>query len=110
MTLKLSRADVLRPEAQTRVDWHYARMINELIGPLGLLHQRKAERASTGRKLGGPLIVNEADRQAILAAAARQDEAIAALDAERRRIKAGVRAAATAAEINAILANLETSQ
>ncbi|TPJ83832.1 hypothetical protein FJ422_16295 [Mesorhizobium sp. B2-6-3] len=110
MTLKLRRADVLRPDAEARIDRHYARMINELIGPLGLLHQRKAERAATGRKLGGPLIVDEADRQAVLAAAARQDEAIAALDAERRRMKAGVRAAATAAEINAILATLETTQ
>ncbi|UVK45383.1 hypothetical protein BPNPMPFG_000913 [Mesorhizobium sp. AR07] len=110
MSLKLSRADILRPEAEARIDWHYARKINDLIGPLGALHQRKVARAMVGRKLGGPLIVDEADRLAIVAEAAKQDEAIAALDAERRRMKAGVRAATTAAEINVILSRLEIIQ
>lgn len=110
MTLKLSRADVLRPEAEDRIDRVYAKKINDLIGPLGRLHQRKAERAILGRKLGGPLVADEADRLAIIAAATKQDEAVAALDVERRQMKADVRAATTAAEIHALLAKLEVLQ
>ncbi|SDA39043.1 hypothetical protein [Mesorhizobium qingshengii] len=110
MTLKLSRADTLRPEAEDRIDRVYAKKINDLIGPLGRLHQRKAERAILGRDLAGPLIVDEADRLAIIAAATKQDAAVAALDVERRRMKAAVRAANTAAEIKAVLAKLEIMQ
>lgn len=109
MTLKLSRADTLRPDAEVRIDRVYAKKINDLIGPLGRLHQRKAERAMAGPKRCGPLIVDEADRLAIIDAATKQDEAVAVLDVERRQLKAAVRAATTAAEINAILAKLEVS-
>ncbi|PZV40519.1 hypothetical protein B5V02_00365 [Mesorhizobium kowhaii] len=105
----MSRADVLRPEAEARIDWHYARKINDLIGPLGALHQRKVARAIAARNSAVRSFADEADRLAIIAVAS-QDKAIAALDVDRRRMKADVRAADTAAAINVIPRKLEIIQ
>lgn len=101
MTLSLSRADLLRPEAETRIDRHFAGRIDAVIGPLGALHLVKRMQATTG---GGVLAGDDAE--AILARAGEQDAELARLDGQRRDMKASVRAARTAAEINTILATL----
>ena len=95
MTLKLSRAGTLRPQAEAQVDLHFASQINAILGPLAAVHMLKRQ---------GFLVDGDAD--AVAARAAEQDTALALLDRRRRDMKARVRAAGTAAEIKAILAEL----
>lgn len=90
-----------RVEALAKVDRDYAQRIAGVGGPLAALHAEKRRQAEAG---GGPLVADEADRLAILANAAAQDEAVAAIERERRAIKAALRAATTADEIKAALA------
>lgn len=101
MTLRLSRADTLRPSALDQIDAHFARLIAAEIGPLGALHALKRAQAEAGV---GVLI--DSDRAAVLERAAEQDDRLAALDRRRRQMKAEVRAAVTAADIKQILAEL----
>lgn len=84
-----------------RLDREFVRRMEDLAGPLASLHAEKRRQAEAG---GGPLVADEADRLAILENAARQDAALAALETKRRAIKAAIRAAATAGEIDAALA------
>lgn len=102
MTSTFSRADALRPIAERQIDERFSEAINRVIGPMGPLHFLKRQQAAGD---GGALV--DGDREAILARAADQDEALAALDRRRLTLKAGVRAATTAAEIKALLARLE---
>jgi hypothetical protein len=95
MTLKLSRAATLRPAAEVEIDAHYASKINEVLGPLAVVHLLK--------RLGALV---DGDANEIAMRAEEQDDALAALDKERRELKARVRAANTAVEINEILASL----
>ena len=105
MTLKLNRAALLLPRVETMIDWYFGEKINAAIGPLGALHARK--RALAKDAADNPLIGSADDRAAILARAAEQDAAIAKLDSERRAMKAKARAATSAAELQAILADIE---
>ncbi|OQM75604.1 hypothetical protein BFN67_17685 [Pseudaminobacter manganicus] len=88
------------PQAERKVDEHFSKQINALIGPFGVLHAVKRLQA----EFGGALV--DGDREDILARAAEQDAAIAILDKQRRGIKARLRAAKTSIEINAILGEL----
>lgn len=90
-----------RHEALGRLDREFARRMAEIAGPLADLHAAKRRQAEAG---GGPLVADDADRLAILDNAARQDAALAALESDRRAVKAAIRAAATAGEIDAALA------
>lgn len=94
MCLKLSRADHLRDKALGQIDRHYAAKIDAVLGPMASLHLLKRIVPS------GAFV---ADKDAILKRAAEQDEILAAIDKERRELKAAVRAAATAAEIKALI-------
>lgn len=86
------------------VDRDYAERIASIQGPLSSLHAEKRRQAEAG---GGPLILDESDRLSILANAAEEDEKVAAIDLERRTIKARLKAASTVDEIEAIM---QTSQ
>ncbi|MCO6050830.1 hypothetical protein NGM99_13685 [Mesorhizobium sp. RP14(2022)] len=92
-------------DAETRIDQWFAGRIAMLIGPMAPLHALKRAQAETG---GGALVADDADRQAILARAAEQDAQLAALDAQRRELKAQVRAAANPEQIAVPLALLTT--
>lgn len=100
MTLSLSRADLLRHRALTAVDHHYARRLAEIVGPLGPVHALKRAQALAG---GGPLVADDADREAILARAAEQDEALRDIEAGRLALKDALRAATTAAQLHELL-------
>lgn len=93
--------DLRRAREIAELDLRYAARIDTLTGPLASVHSEKRRQAEAG---GGPLVADEADRLAILENAALQDEAIAAVESERRRIKAAVKAATTEEEIEAALA------
>jgi len=93
--------------AIARLDSEFVRRMDDLAGPLASLHAEKRRQAEAG---GGPLVADEADRLAILANAARQDAALAALETKRRAIKVAIRAAATAGEIDAALATLSQDE
>ena len=100
MTLKLSKANEERPAAERHVDAYFAAKIQDVFGPLALVHAAKLSQALAGH---GPLIDDEADRDAIIARANEQHNALAALDRRRRDTKAAIRAANTSAEIAKIL-------
>lgn len=82
------------------LDRGYADLIAAARGPLAALHAEKRRQAEAG---GGPLVADESDRAAILANAATEDEAIAAIERERRAKKVLLRAATTEDEIKAAL-------
>lgn len=90
-----------RIRAIAGLDDDYARRLAEVRGPLADLHAEKRRQAEAGV---GPLVADETDRLAILANAARQDEAVAAIELKRRAIKAALKAATTEDEIKAALA------
>ena len=94
---KRADIDAHRAAAEAAIDRHFAIAINAAIGPLGALHLIKRHQAMAG---GGTLA---ADADAILKRTAEQDAALADIDTARRVLKARVRAAASAAEINAIM-------
>lgn len=96
--------DVLIAEKILEVDNLYAERLAEIAGPLAALHAEKRRQAEAG---GGPLVADEADRLAILANAAAQDEAVAAIERERRELKALLRAANSRDELAAIEASLK---
>lgn len=93
--------DVRRNEVIGDLDRAYAERLAAVAGPLAALHAEKRRQAEAG---GGPLVVDEADRLAILANAARQDEAITEIERRRRTVKALLRAASTESDIAAALA------
>ena len=95
------RTELARGAAIAELDDRYALKLRLLTGPLSSLHAEKRRQAAAG---GGPLVADEADRLAILANAARQDAAVAELERQRRCLKARLKAAATPAEIEAVLA------
>jgi MoxR-like ATPase len=78
------------------LDKAYAAHLSSIIGPLAHLHTEKRRQAEAG---GGPLVADAEDRLAILANAARQDEAIAEIERARREEKAKIRAMTTLEEI-----------
>jgi len=84
------------------LDRSYAERIEKVRGPLAALHAEKRRQAETG---GGPLVADEADRLAVLANAAAEDERIAGIERQRRAVKAAVKAATTDDEIKAALAS-----
>ncbi len=88
-----------RHEALGRLDREFARRMAEIAGPLADLHAEKRRQAEAG---GGPLVADETDRLAILDNAAQQDTALAALETERRAIKALIRASTTLDDLHAI--------
>lgn len=92
-------------EAEAQIDQWFAQRMAFLIGPMAPLHALKRAQAEAG---GGALVADDADREAILERAAEQDAALSALDAQRRDLKAQVRAAATPEQIAAPLAQLTT--
>ena len=94
---KRADIDAHRAAAEAAIDRHFAAAINAAIGPLGALHLIKRHQALAG---GGALA---ADRDAILERVTEQDATLIELDGARRDLKARVRAAGTAAEINAIM-------
>lgn len=104
-TEQTAAVDRAKVEALAAIDATFAVRIAAIVGPLAALHAEKRRQAEAG---GGPLIDGETDRAAILAKAAEQDARVAELDRERRAMKARVRAGATAAEINAILATIHS--
>lgn len=98
-----ARLALLVIEAEARIDAHFSARIAQVIGPLGQVHALKRAQAEAG---AGPLVADEADRAAILVRASEQDAELAALDAERRALKARVREAADPQQIEAPLALL----
>ncbi len=80
-----------------KLDRDFAQRASSNTGPLAGIHAEKRRQAEAG---GGPLVDGEVDRQAILEKAARQDEALATIERERRAIKAAIRAATTKEEID----------
>ena len=94
--------EITKAETIDELDWTYAERIEGLRGPLAALHAEKRRQAETGC---GPLVADEADRLAILANAAVEDERIAAIERQRRAVKAAVKAATTDDEIKAALAS-----
>lgn len=102
MSLKLSRVGVVRDAALSRVDLHYSRRINQLLGPLATLHSLKRTQALGG---GGSLVdVDEAE--AVLEQAERQDAELARIEKERLELKRRIREAKTAAEINELIRDI----
>lgn len=89
-----------RDTAISALDASYAEQIAGIAGPLAMLHAEKRRQAEAG---GGPLVADEADKLAILANAQVQDEAIAALEQERRAAKQAIREATTTEEVAAAL-------
>lgn len=95
----VSRAMV---DAEAVIDAAFARRMEAVRGPLAEIHAEKRRQAEAG---GGPLIVDDADRLAILANAEAQDEQIAAIERRRREIKTALRAATSEDEIRTIMAD-----
>lgn len=95
--------EIARCNAVATLDHRFAARMAEIAGPLAAIHAEKRQQAEVG---GGALIVDESDRLAILANAAAQDEAVAAIERQRRDVKARLRSAATEDEIAAILAEI----
>ncbi|WP_295808876.1 hypothetical protein [uncultured Nitratireductor sp.] len=95
--LKLSRVDHHRNRALDLIDKHYAARIDAILGPMAALHLLKRIVPA------GDLV---ADKDAILVRAAEQDAELAAVDKERRDLKASVRSATASDEIKALIAHL----
>lgn len=95
--LKLSRVGQTRDKALAAIDAHYAARIEAILGPMAALHLLKRIVPS------GELV---ADKEDILKRATEQDAALAAVDRERRNLKAAVRAAASSNDIKALIAHL----
>ncbi len=100
---EVHRVNVRRNAQLRSIDALYADRMSRLLGPLGFLHAEKLRQAEAG---GGPLIVDETDRQAILANAEAESKAIAALEQERRSFKVQLRSALTIDQIEAIMPQL----
>lgn len=106
VTRKIGRAEaamrvvIARLEAVELIDRHFAGL---LTGPLADVHARKRRQAEAS---GGTLVDGDADRMAILARAAEQDERLAALDRQRRALKADVREAETLEAVQVVLSKL----
>lgn len=92
--------EIVVAKAIGEIDRLFASRLAGLCGPLAAIHAEKRRQAEAG---GGPLIKDEADRQAIIANAAAQDEQIAKIERERRAIKAALRAATSEDEVQAIV-------
>lgn len=92
-----------RVAALANLDMTFIARLSDATGPFASLHAEKRRQAEAG---GGPLVVDEEDRLAILANAKAQNEAIAAIERQRRETKAALRAATTEDEIKAILASI----
>ncbi|MBN8241857.1 hypothetical protein JF546_02390 [Nitratireductor aquimarinus] len=95
--LKLSRSKLHREKALDLIDRYYAARIDAVLGPMAALHILKRIVPA------GELV---ADREAIVQRATEQDAELAAIDRERRDLKAAVRAAASSNEIKALIAHL----
>lgn len=98
------RLDFERAKAIDALDGCFAARINAARGPMAAIHAEKRRQAEAG---GGPLVADADDGAAILANAAREDEALAAIERERRKAKALLRAAKTEAELRGALATIE---
>lgn len=96
--------DMERRKRIAEVDRIYAERLAGIAGPLAAIHAEKRRQAEAG---GGPLVVDEADRLAILANAAAQDEAVAIIERERREAKALLRATNSRDELAAIETSLK---
>lgn len=96
--------DMERRKRMAELDRIYAERLAGIAGPLAGIHAEKRRQAEAG---GGPLVADEADRLAILANAAAQDEAVAAIECERRELKALLRAANSQNELAAIETSLK---
>lgn len=95
-----ARLSMSKAAAINAIDVDYAERLKTVAGPFAAIHAEKRRQADAG---GGPLIVDEDDRAAILANAAKQDEKIASIESERRDLKTRIRAASTTEEIDAIM-------
>lgn len=95
------RLEMERGAAIAELDRRYAIKLQSVTGALSSLHAEKRRQAEAG---GGPLVADEADRRAILENAAQQDQVLATIERERRGLKARLRAALTAEDIEAALA------
>ncbi len=91
-----SLLEIKRVELISSIDQQFAARIASIRGPLADLHAEKRRQAEAG---GGPLVADEADRLAILANAEAVDQRVAAIDRERRDVKARLRAATTMEEL-----------
>ncbi len=91
--------EVERHIRMVELDKIYAECLADISGLLAALHAEKRRQAEAG---GGPLVADEADRLAILENAARQDEALAEIERERRATKARIRGATTLDDLRAI--------
>ena len=94
--------EVSRAKALAAVDQSYGLRMQSITGPFATLHAEKRRQAEAG---GGPLVLDEADRLAILANAAAEDEAVGTIERQRRAVKAALKAATTEDEIKAALAS-----
>ena len=108
-----------RSEAEGRADSHFSRRMSRLAR-LPDLYRRKVEEATAwlGYRSQGPLITAEiaarggepdAIAQAILDKSKESGRALAAIEHARLQTKDRIRAAATPAELDAIVAELEAS-
>jgi hypothetical protein len=88
-----------RSKTLARMDEFFATRIGKIKGPLADLYTEKRRQAEAG---GGPLVVDESDRLAILANATKEAETLAAIEAERRAVKARIRSARSIAAIEKI--------
>lgn len=96
--------DMERRKHMAELDRIYAERLAGIAGPLAGIHAEKRRQAEAG---GGSLVADEADRLAILANAAAQDEAVAIIERERREAKALLRAAKSRNELAAFQASLK---
>lgn len=100
--MKISRLNIAATRAEKLIDAHFSLLISNESGSLSQLHMMKRLLAVNG--IESPLVP---DREAVLQRAGEQDQRIAELDAERRSLKAVVRAARTSSEIAGLVAHLD---
>lgn len=85
-----------RHRAIAENDRRCMKRIDAARGILASLHAEKRRQAAVRQAHDPalmPLVADEADRLAILANAAKEDEAVAAIETERRQIKAALKSA-----------------
>lgn len=101
MTFRLQMSELAKPLALAELDRLYADRIAAVMGPFAALHALKREQALAG---GGPLVADEADRLAIIAAVDAEMARLADLETRRLAFRARIRAAQSNAEISVVLA------